>query len=97
MSPHRDLGSKTPEDAFIGRRPNVRHLHIFGCLNLSHVPYDKRTNLYPTTDKGILVGYDGVSKAYWIYIPTLRRDVIFEEDRAFQISCELRDRVEEVP
>jgi hypothetical protein len=26
-----------------------------------------------------------------------RRDIIFEEDRAFRRSCELRDRFEEAP
>jgi hypothetical protein len=44
--------------------------------------------LDPTTEKGILVGYSRVSKAYRIYIPALRRvvvrrDVRFEEDRGF--------------
>jgi hypothetical protein len=71
-------------------------------LNLSHVPYEKRTKLDPTIENGILVGYIGVSKAYRIYILALRKVVVrravrFEEDRAFQISCELRDRVDEVP
>jgi hypothetical protein len=55
-----------------------------------------RIKLDPTAEKGILVGYSEVSKAYWIYIPTLRRivvrrDVRFEEDRAFMRSLELRD------
>jgi hypothetical protein len=50
----------------------------------------------------ILVGYSEVSKAYHIYIQALRRivvkkDVIFEEDKAFIRSLELRDIVEEVP
>ena len=31
-SPHSALGSKTPEEAFTGRRPDVGHLCIFGCL-----------------------------------------------------------------
>jgi hypothetical protein len=79
------------------RRPDVGHLRIFGCLTFSHVPSEKRTKLDPTTEKGILVGYSEVSKAYQIYIPALRREVRFEEDRAFRRSCELRDRVEEVP
>jgi hypothetical protein len=90
------LGSKTPEDAFIGRRLDVGHLFIFGHLTFSHVSSEKKTTLDPITEKGILVGYNEVSNAYRIYIPTLRRDLRFEEDRAFQRSCELRDRVEEV-
>jgi hypothetical protein len=49
----------------------------------------RRTKLEPTTEKGILVGYSETSKAYQIYIPGLRktivrRDVKFEEDRAFR-------------
>jgi hypothetical protein len=71
-------------------------------LTFSHVPSEKRTKLDPTTERGILVGYLEVAKAYQIYIPTLRRgvvrrDVIFEEYRAFKRSLELRDKVEEVP
>jgi hypothetical protein len=71
-------------------------------LTFSHVPSEKRTKLDPTTEKGILVGYSEVSKAYQIYLSTkrrvvVRRDVRFEEDRALGRSLELRDRVEEVP
>jgi hypothetical protein len=101
-SGRRALGRKTPEEAFSGKRPDVEHLRIFGCLTYSHVPSEKRTKLDPTTEKGILVGYSEISKAYRIYIPTqrrvvVRRDVRFEESRAFRRSLELRDRVEEVP
>ena len=43
------------------------------------------------------MGYSETSKAYYIYIPSLRsvvvqRDVRFEEDRAFQRSWELGDK-----
>jgi hypothetical protein len=90
-SPHRVLGSKTLEEAFIGRKPEIGHLRIFGCLTYSHVPSEKRTKLEPTAEKGILVGYSETSKAYRIYISALRktvvrRDVKFEEDRAFRRS-----------
>jgi hypothetical protein len=100
-SPHRALGRKTHEEAFIGSRPDVEHLRIFGCLTFSHVPSEKRTKLDPTTEKGILVGYSEISKAYQIYLSTqrrvvVRRDVKFEEDRALGRSLEFRDR-EEVP
>jgi hypothetical protein len=68
MSLHRYLGRKTPEEAFTGSRPDVEHLRIFGFLTFSHVSSKKRTKLYPTTEKGILVGYSEVSKAYQIYL-----------------------------
>jgi hypothetical protein len=65
-------------------------------------PSEKRTKLDPTVEKGILVEYSEVFKAYQIYLPALRRvvvrrDVIFKEDRYLGIYIELRDRVEEVP
>jgi hypothetical protein len=101
-SPHKILGRKTPEEAFTGRRPNVEHIRIFGCLTYSHVPFEKRTKLDPTAQQGIQVGYSEVSKAYRIYIPSqqrvvVSRDVRFEEGRGFRRSLESRDSIEEVP
>ena len=50
----------------------------------------------PTTEKEIFVAYSEISKAYRIYLPSqmevvLRRDVKFEEDRAFSRSQELEE------
>jgi hypothetical protein len=91
-SPHKVLGRMTPEEAFTGKRPEIGHIRIFGCLVYCHVPTERRTKLEPTAEKGILVGYSETSKAYRVYIPALRRtvvrrDVRFEEDRAFRKSC----------
>jgi hypothetical protein len=99
-SPHRILGKMTPEEAFTDRRPDVKHIRIFGCSTFSHVPSERRTKLDPTAQQGILVGYSEVSKAYHIYIPPLRkvvvsRDVRFEEDKAFARSLESRGGVED--
>ena len=85
-SPHRVLGSKTPEEVFTGKKPDVSRFRIFGCVTYSHVSEEKRTKLEPTAEKGIFVGYSETSKAYRIYIlalrkTVLRRDVRFEEER----------------
>ena len=94
-SPHRALGHVTPEEAFSGKKPDVGHLCIFGCIAYSYVPKEKRTKLEPTTEKGIFVGYSETLKAFRIYIPAQRRvvvvrwDVKFEEDRAFRSLREL--------
>jgi hypothetical protein len=90
-SPHRAMGSMNPEEAFPGKKPEVGHFRIFGCLTYSHVPSEKRMKLEPTTERGIFVGYRETSKAFHIYIPSsrktiLRRDVRFEEDGAFRKS-----------
>ena len=57
-SHHHALGNKTPEEMFTGKKPEVSHFCIFGCLTFSHVPFEKRTKLEPTTERGIFVGYD---------------------------------------
>ena len=57
-SPHRVVGSKTPKEAFTGRRLDVGNLGMFECLNYSHVPSKKRMKLEPIVEKGILVGYN---------------------------------------
>ena len=75
-TPHKILGRMTPEEAYSGVKPDVNHLWIFGCLVYFHVPSDKRTKLEPTAEKGILTGYSETSKAYRVYIPALRREVV---------------------
>jgi hypothetical protein len=55
-SPHRVLGNVTPEEAFTRKKPDTKHLHIFGCVVYYHIPTEKRTKLDPTAEKGILVG-----------------------------------------
>jgi transposase InsO family protein len=47
--PHGILGKMTLEEDFTGRRPDVEHIKIFGCLTYSHVPSERRTKIDPTT------------------------------------------------
>ena len=79
-------GYMNPKEPFSGKKPQVGHFRIFGCLTYSHVPKERRTKLEPTTEKDIFVGYTETLKAYHLYIPTLRTivvkwDVKFEEER----------------
>jgi transposase InsO family protein len=66
---HSGLGFKTPEEMFIGKKPEVSHLKIFGYLVFIHITKEKRNKLEPSKKKGIFVGYCEVSKAFRIYIP----------------------------
>lgn len=89
--PHKVLGKLTPEEAFSSKK-----------ADLGHIPVEKRTKLEPTAKKGILVGYSETSKAYRVYIPTLRktmvrRDVKFEEERALQKPNNLMNEGEQSP
>ena len=84
----------TPEEAFIGNKPDISHFRIFGSLAYCHIPSDTHTKLYQTTERGYFVGYSETSKAYRIFILgtriiIVRRDVKSMEDKAFRRSRDL--------
>jgi len=39
--------SMTPEEKFTGKKPDVSHLRVFGCIAYVHVPEEKRSKLDP--------------------------------------------------
>ena len=50
--PHIALGRKTLEEVFIGIRPYVSHLRIFGSFCYWHIHADTRKKLDPSGEKG---------------------------------------------
>ena len=66
MIPHKILRNLTPEEDFIGVKPEVGHLRIFGCPIYMHVTKEKKTKIEPSGRKGTFVGYSESSKAYKI-------------------------------
>ena len=50
---HSDLGFKTLEEMFTGKKLEVSHLKIFGCPVYIHIPKEKRTKLDPSRNMGI--------------------------------------------
>jgi transposase InsO family protein len=89
-SPHTILGKLIPEEIYTGSRPNVSHLLIFGSVFYCHVPSKKRTKLDPTGEKGILVGYNEISKAYHIFVPARRRIVVSVKFRSIDGHSPMR-------
>jgi hypothetical protein len=101
---HSAVGFKTMQEMFTGKKPEVSHLKIFGCLVFIHIPKEKRNKLEPSGKKGIFVGYCEVSKAFKIYILghhhiEINRDVTFDEDATLKKSrrCQLEEVYEEEP
>ena len=83
--PHSALDSKTPEEVFSGKKPDVAHFRVFGSPVYFHVPKEKRSKLDDSRKKRMFVGYSETSKAYRIYVPGQREveichDVTFDED-----------------
>ena len=56
--PHQALGSKTLEEMFIGKKPDISHFRIFGSLVYFHVSKEKTNKLGASGKKGIFVGYN---------------------------------------
>ena len=86
---HSTLDSKTPEEVFSGKKPDVSHFRVFGCPVYFHVPKEKRSKLISSGQKGTFVGYSETSKAYRIYVPGQREveichDVTFDKDAALK-------------
>ena len=84
---------KSPEEAFTGRKPSVRHLRTFGCIAYTDIPPVHRDKLDPTSRKTILVGYLPTSKQYQLYDPVTRSVIVslnprFKEDQFWDWSSE---------
>ncbi len=74
----------TPEEKFTGKKPDVSHLRVFGCIAYVHVPDEKRSKLYPKTENCIFIGYSLEQKGSRCFNPStlklqVSRDVVFDE------------------
>ena len=78
------LEDKTPQEVWIGKKPSLSHLRVFGCDAYVHVPKEKRTKLDIKSEKCIFIGYKYGLKGYKIWNPVTwkvvySRDVVFRE------------------
>jgi hypothetical protein len=74
----------TPEEKFTGKKADVSHLKVFGCIAYVHVPDEKRSKLDPKAEKCIFIGYSSKQKRYRCFNPSTRKlqmskDVVFDE------------------
>ncbi|RVW44411.1 Retrovirus-related Pol polyprotein from transposon TNT 1-94 [Vitis vinifera] len=60
---------KTPFELWTGRKPSLRHIHIWGCPAEARIynPHEKK--LDSRTVSGYFIGYPGKSKGYRFYCP----------------------------
>ena len=75
---------QTPYERWYGKRPNVSHLKVFGCMAFAHIPDAQRQKLDKKSEKLRFVGYSIRSKGYRLFDEksqkvVIRRDVIFNE------------------
>jgi hypothetical protein len=74
----------TFEEKFTGKKTDVSHLRVFGCIAYVHVPNEKRSKLDPKAEKCIFIRYSLEQKGYRCFNPSTRKlqvnkDVVFDE------------------
>jgi hypothetical protein len=82
--PTKALESKTPQEAWIGRKPDVFHLRVFGCKAFAHILDEKISKLKFKSMSCVFLRYCEGTKAYRLMcVETKRiiksRDVVFLE------------------
>jgi len=82
--PSRILSGKTPFESLFGKRPDIRHLRVFGCLCYVSTtgPQEK---FGPRALSCVFMGYPTLQKGYLVLDPStgrffVSRDVTFHED-----------------
>ncbi|MCO5578521.1 hypothetical protein L7F22_032364 [Adiantum nelumboides] len=83
-TPTATIHDMTLEETFTGKKPNVSHFKVFGCIAYMHVPDELRTKLDPKAEKCVFIGYSVEHKGYKCYNPIthqarVSRDVVFDE------------------
>lgn len=90
--PSRVLNFKSPFEVLKGRKVDIDHLRVFGCVFFVHVQGQHRDKFDPRAIKCVFLGYSSTQKGYKCYSPQTRkllvsRDVRFDEANFFfQIS-----------
>ena len=60
---------KTPYELWMGRKPSLRHLHVWGCQAEVRIYNPHERKLDPRTISGFFIGYPEKSKGYRFYCP----------------------------
>ena len=77
----------TPKEMWTGKKPDLGHLRVFGCVAYAQLAREQRHNkLDSTSIRGIFVGYTLITRQYRVYNPengTIERysTVRFDEER----------------
>jgi hypothetical protein len=91
LSPHSSIENMTPEEAWSGKKPSVKHLKAFGCKASTLVTPSKTSKFGSRVWMGSFVGYGGSSFGFRIWDPIkrqvfMRKDVKFFEDEKIDYS-----------
>ncbi|GAA0142710.1 transmembrane signal receptor [Lithospermum erythrorhizon] len=91
LSPTTFLEGKVPEEVWSGgkKRISYKHLRVFGCRAIVHVPKDERTKLDNKAKQYVFLSYGDDKFGYKLYDPIAKkvirsRDVTFFEEQTIK-------------
>jgi hypothetical protein len=73
QTPTTILHGMTPKEKFTGKKSDVSHLRVFGCITYVHAPNEKRSKLDLKAEKCIFIGYSLEQKGYRCFNPFIRK------------------------
>lgn len=76
------LEDKTLQEVWIGKKPSLSHLRVYGCDAYVHVPKEKQTKLNSKSEKCIFIGYKDGLKGYKLWNLAMRK-VVYIRDLVF--------------
>lgn len=84
----RSLKDQTPYEALRGRKPNLSHLRVFGCIGYTKIDKVHLKKLDDRSRMLLHLGTEPGSKAYRLYDPEAKkivvsRDVVFDETKGW--------------
>ncbi|KAL4289791.1 hypothetical protein GQ457_14G011090 [Hibiscus cannabinus] len=87
-SPTKNVDNVTPQEAWSGRKPSVRHIRVFGSIAYAHVPDQGRLKLDNRISKYVFIGDESNSNGYKLFSPSngrivISRDVEFDEQASW--------------
>jgi hypothetical protein len=89
----------TPHEIWIGKKPDVGHLRVFGSKCWYTLPKESIKKLDDRTSEAMMIGYPKNTKGYKLWDFNLQkvvisRDVLFEEVRQSNEICEQESKSE---
>jgi hypothetical protein len=72
-SPSSSLDGMTPQELWIGKKPSLTHLNVFGCEAYVHVPKENGSKLDKKVEKCIFIGYKDGLKGYKLWKPETKK------------------------
>ena len=74
--PNPSVTGTTPFELFYGRKPDLSHLRVFGCIAYAHIPKVKRKKLDAKAVKTIFIGYPSGVKGYLLFNTDTKKEIV---------------------